>query len=231
MTKGLRSAALPALFLLAAAAFAQTEGTLPPNAAAEPGYVIAAGSPLLLRLTNAVNTKSTAVGDRVYLQTAAPVFLNGRLVIPVGSYVTGTVTESDRAGRVKGKAALNLRFESLTLPNGVMRDVRSRAGSADTGANPDRTEGRITGDSNTGADARTVAQTTAAGTGIGAIAGGAAGHLGMGAGIGAAAGAVGGLARVFTSRGPDVVLPAGSAIEMVLDRELRFSEEELSGVR
>jgi len=228
MTKGARFLARAALLVAAAAAVrAQADVNGPPEAS----YAIASGTHLLLRLTNAVNTKSAVVGDRVYLQTAAPVFLGGRLVIPVGSYVTGMVTESDRAGRVKGKASLNLQFESLTLPNGVVRDVRSRAGSADTRGNLDRNEGRITGDSNAGNDARTVAQTTAAGTGIGAIAGGAAGHLGMGAGIGAAAGAVGGLARVLTSRGPDVVLPAGSTLEMVLDRELRFSEDDLRGVR
>ena len=55
------------------------------------------------------------------------------------------------------------------------------------------------------------------------------GHLGMGAGIGAAAGAVAGLAGVFGSRGPDVVIPQGTTMEMVLDRELRFTAAELSG--
>src|ERR1700687_3947501 len=87
-------------------------------------YMVDAGTRVLLRLTNAVNTKHTAVGDRVYLETAVPVFVNGHLVIPRGSYVAGTVIESQRAGRVKGKSALNLRFDSLTLPNGVTRDFR-----------------------------------------------------------------------------------------------------------
>jgi type IV secretion system protein VirB10 len=157
------------------------------------------------------------------------VFQNGRLIIPPGSYVTGTITESQRAGRVKGKSALDLRFETLTLPNGVSRDFRSRAGSIDTQGNLDRNEGRITGDSTKGKDAGTVAGTTAAGTGIGSIAGAAAGNLGMGAGIGAAAGAVAGLGRVFGTRGQDVNIPAGTTMEMVLDRELRYSEMELFG--
>jgi type IV secretion system protein VirB10 len=190
-------------------------------------YKIEPGTRVLLRLVNAVNTKHTVVGDRVYLETAVPVFVNGHLVIPRGSYVSGTVIESQRAGRVKGKSALNLRFDSLTLPNGVTRDFRSRLGSADVSGNLDRSEGKIKGEGNKGGDARTVAKTTAAGAGIGTLAGAASGHAGMGAGIGAAAGAAAGLAGVLGSRGPDVVLPAGTTVELVLDRELRFTAAEL----
>jgi len=91
----------------------------------------------------------------------------------------------------------------------------------------DRSEGKIKGEGNKGGDARTVGQTTAAGAGIGTLAGAAAGHVGMGAGIGAAAGAAAGLAGVLGSRGPDVVLPAGTTVELVLDRELRFTAAEL----
>ena len=193
-----------------------------------PEYVVNAGTRILLRLNNSVNTKRTTVGDRVYLQTAASVFVNGHLVIPAGSDVIGTVTESARAGRVKGKSALNIRFDSLTLPNGVTRDFRSRAGSVDTQGNLDRTEGRIQGEGSKGKDAGTVAKTTAAGAGVGSIAGAIAGNTGMGAGIGAAAGAVAGLAGVFGSRGHDVVIPQGTTMEMVLDRELRFTAAEVS---
>jgi hypothetical protein len=194
-------------------------------------YKVASGTRVLLRLVNAVNTKHTVVGDRVYLETAVPVFVNGRLVIPRGSYVSGTVIESQRAGRVKGKSALNLRFDSLTLPNGVTRDFRSRLGSADVSGNLDRAEGKIKGEGNKGGDARTVGQTTAAGAGIGTLAGAAAGHIGMGAGIGAAAGAAAGLAGVLGSRGPDVILPAGTTMELVLDRELQFTAAELRRVQ
>jgi len=193
-----------------------------------PDFVLQPGTRILLRLTNAIDTKHSAPGDHIYLQTAAPVFLNGRMIVPQGSYVTGTVTESNRAGRVKGKSGINFRFETLTLPNGTTRDFRSRAGSVDGQGNLDREEGKITGDGTIGKDAGTVAKTTAAGTGIGTIAGAAAGHLGMGMGIGAAAGAVGGLAGVFGSRGKDVVIPQGTTMEMVLDRELRFTDAELS---
>jgi hypothetical protein len=197
----------------------------PPPTASE--YVVAAGTHVLLRLTNPVNTKRTAAGDRIYLETAVPVFVNGRLIIPVGSYVSGTVTDSKRAGRVKGKSSLTLEYDSLTLRSGTSRDLHSRPDSVDSKGNLDKSEGTITGDGNKGGDAGRVAQTTAAGTGVGAIAGGAAGHLGMGAGIGAAGGAAAGLASVFGTRGPDVVLPAGTTMDMVLDRDLHYTDEEL----
>ena len=214
---------------LAAPEVPTTRTLLPaqPTPAAPTEFVVDQGTRILLRLTNSVNTKRTAPGDRVYLETAVPVFVDGRLLIPRGSYVTGTVTESKPAGRVKGKAALNLRFDTLTLPNGVTRDFRSRAASADARGNLDRSEGRIEGDGNKSGDAKTVGQTTAAGAGIGTIAGAATGHYGLGAGIGAAAGAAAGLAGVLSSRGPEVVLPPGTTMELVLDRDLRFTSEDL----
>ncbi len=190
-------------------------------------YAVQPGTRILLRLTNALNTKYTSAGDRVYLETMVPIFTAGHLVIPRGSSVIGTVVDSHPAGRVKGKSAINLGFDSLTLPNGVTRDFRSLPGSVDGRGNLERKEGKIEGEGNKGGDARTVATTTAAGAGIGTIAGAASGHYGMGAGIGAAAGAAAGLAGVLVRRGADVVLPAGTTMELVLDRELRFSEAEL----
>ena len=194
-------------------------------------YKIVAGTRILLRLTNSVNTKHTSVGDKVYLQTAAPLFIDRQLVVPVGSYVNGTVIESSRAGHVKGKSALNLRFESLILPNGTKRDFLARAGSVDSKGNLDRTEGRIQGESNKGGDAKTIGQTTSAGAGIGSLGGAIAGHTGAGLGIGAAAGAAAGLAGILASRGPDVILAAGTTMELVLDRDMIFTAEELRRVQ
>ena len=202
--------------------------TVPPPTA---DYVLAPGTRILLRLTNSVNTKHSRAGDQIYLQTAAPIFQNGRLIVPQGSYVTGTITESKESGRIKGKAALNFRFDTLTLPNGVTRDFRSRAGSLDARGNLDQTEGRITADGTKGKDAGTVAKTAGAGAGIGTIAGAAAGHVGAGLGIGSAAGAVAGLAGVLGSRGQEVVIPPGTTMEMVLDREVRFTSDELNRIR
>jgi len=188
--------------------------------------VVPAGTKIPLTLINSLSTKHSSEGDRVYLQTAFPITFDGRIVIPRGSYVTGTVTEAKRPGKVKGKGEIFLRFDSLTLPNGTTRDFRSRLGGTDAGQF-DRAEGKIKGDGGKGSDARTVATTTGAGASVGAIAGSAASHGAMGAGIGAAAGAAAGLAAVMLSRGPDLVLPRGTSFEMVLDRDVRYKPAEL----
>ena len=51
---------------------------------------------------------------------------------------------------------------------------------------------------------------------------------GLGAGIGAAAGATAGLIAVLVTRGPDAVLAKGTTVEMVLDRQLIYDEDELN---
>jgi hypothetical protein len=198
-----------------------------PAVTAEPAdFVIQAGTKIPLGLINSLNTKHSSEGDRVYLETVFPVSQDGRIVIPRGSYVTGTVSEVKRGSHLKGKAELFLRFDSLTLPNGVTRDFRSRLDGSDTGK-VDRKEGKIEGESSKAGDAKTVGETTAAGASVGGIAGAAAGHAGMGVGIGAVGGAAAGLAGVLLSHGPDLVLPKGTTVEMVLDRPLRYKPDEL----
>ena len=195
------------------------------EAAAQPRtYSVEPGTKILLNLINSISTRNAAEGDRVYLETAFPVLVDSRMVIPPGSYVTGTITQVKRAGKVKGKAELFIRFDSLTLPNGVTRDFRARASSldGDQRGKIDRSEGKIQGDSNKAGDA----MATAAAAGYGAMIGGIA-EGGTGAGIGAAAGAAAGLVGVMMTRGPDAVLQRGSTMEMLLDRELRFHEDEL----
>jgi len=216
-----------AALLLAAGLVAAEE---PPAPASKPAvYVIAPGTKIPLGLINTVSTKHSQEGDRVYLETVFPVLANGRIVIPPGSYVAGTVTEVKRPGRVKGRAELFLRFDSLTLPNGVTRDFQARVGGVDGRGGEEfvRDEGKIRGEGNKAGDAQTVGEAAAAGASVGVIAGAAAGHYGMGGAIGAAAGATAGLMGVLLSRGPDAVLAKGSTIEMVTDRPLSFETGEL----
>jgi hypothetical protein len=193
-------------------------------------FTVETGTKVPLSLINSVSTKHSAEGDRVYLETVFPVLAGGRIVIPVGSYVAGTVTQLKKPGRVKGRGELYVRFDSLTLPNGVTRDFHGRIGSMDGNAKDelDRVEGKVHSEGNKSGDARTVGETAAAGASIGTIAGGAGGHYGMGAGIGAAAGATAGMIGVLLSRGPDAVLARGSTLEMVLDRPVTFNESELN---
>ena len=123
-----------------------------------------------------------------------------------------------------------MRFDTLTLPNGVTRDFRSRMGTIDASSmgNLDRDEGRVQSEGDKLGDARTVGETAATGASIGAIAGAASKSMPMGLGIGAGAGAAAGLIAILAMRGPDAVLTKGSTVEMILDRPLSFSETDLN---
>jgi hypothetical protein len=201
-----------------AAGWRQTEpgsGTQQPVLATRPApgvppdITVPTGTRVLLSLINEVNTKYAKEGDHVYLRTASPVAMNGRLVIPRGSDVEGIITRAKPAGKVVGKGELYIRFDSLILPNGVSRDFRAR---------PPGEEGKVEGGGKS-ADGRTVIEGAGAGGAIGAI------THGLG---GAAIGGVGGaLAGVLLSRNQNVVLRAGTHLEMVLDRDLVFHPDEL----
>jgi type IV secretion system protein VirB10 len=220
------------LFTLAACAL-PAQNPAPAPAAAQPtpaesvaqrSWVVEPGTRILLNLLNSVSTRSAMPGDRVYLETAFPVLVGPRIVIPPGSYVTGTITQARRAGKVKGRAELFVRFDSLTLANGVTRDFRARTASldGDQKGKLDRDEGKVKGDSDKTGDLEKVGT----GAGYGAMIGGVANGI-KGAGIGAAAGAAAGLVGVLVTRGPDAVLPRGSTMEMLLDRPLAFREDEV----
>lgn len=209
--------------------FAQAVPTEPASEAPVPVVHVTPGTKVPLSLLNSISTKNAAEGDRVYLETIFPILVDGQIVIPVGSSVAGTVTTVKRAGRVKGRAELFVRFDSLILPNGVMRDFRSRMSNVD-GTNPgrlDRNEGKIEGEGNKSGDMRSIGDAAMSGTIVGVIAGNAAGRAGMGAGIGAAAGAAAAMIGVLATRGPDAMLTKGTTVEMVLDRQLSFELNEL----
>jgi type IV secretion system protein VirB10 len=217
-------------FAAGIACFAEEAPKAEPSAARTGEIVVQSGTRIPLSMINSVSTKNASDGDRVYLETVFPIMVNGRMAIPPGSYVAGTITQVKRPGRVKGRGELFLRFDSLTLPNGVTRDFRASVGTLDGRSNEkvDRKEGKIQSDGSKGDDARVIAETTGAGTSIGALAGSAAGHAGLGAGIGAAAGAAAGLMGVMLTRGQEAVLTKGTTLEMVLDRPIQYDESELA---
>jgi type IV secretion system protein VirB10 len=214
-------AALPAVY---------AQGAPAAPAAAPDSYTIETGTRIPLALISSVSSKSSSPGDRIYLETAFPIVNANHIVIPTGSYVTGTVTEVKRPGKLKGRGQLYVRFDSITLPNGVTREFRSRLGSVDarSGEKLDQKEGQVIADSNKGGDAKTIATGGMGGASIGAIAGSAAGHAGSGTLIGSAAGVVGGLAAVLFTRGPEAELSKGSTVEMILDRPLTFEAGEVN---
>lgn len=183
-----------------------------------------AGTHLPLVLVNAISTRSTRSGDPVYFETVYPVIVNGKILVPAGSWVNGTVTESKRAGRVKGRAEVMMRLTTLILPNAYVVSLTGSPSNAGTGGHETTdAEGKIKGDTDKAGDVGTIASDTGAGAGIGAIASRTPSGAGIGAGIGAAVG----LATVLLTRGPDAVLPRGSTLDAVLDHTIMLDASKV----
>jgi hypothetical protein len=186
--------------------------------------VVPSGTHIPLVLHNAVSTRSARPGDPVYFETSFPVMIDGKVVIPAGSYISGEITESKRPGRVRGRGELMMKLTTLILPNAYMVNLNAVPGNAGTGGNETTdNEGKIIADSNKGSDIGTIAKTTGAGAGIGGLATQSAKGVGIGAGVGAAVG----LAAVLLTRGPEAELPRGSTVEAVIDRSILLDADRV----
>lgn len=173
------------------------------------------GTHLLLRMVNSISTRTARPGDRVYLRAASPVLVNGQFVVPVDSYAEGVVTRSVRSGRVKGRAELAIRIDTLTLPSGKTIRIAPQLSAVDSGGTEQKVdENDIRQGGTKGKDAQTIAETTGAGAAIGGL----AVQSWKGAGIGAGAGGAVGLAETLLTRGREVDLRQGSTVDVVFNR-------------
>jgi type IV secretion system protein VirB10 len=206
---------------------AETQPATPPPTEMDNSsrFVVPAGTKIPLALKQGITTKNARIGDPVYAQTVFPITQNDTILIPAGTFVQGTVHNIVRPGRVKGRAQLQMSFNSMIFPNGytilLPGAVDAMPGSQNTDVKG--TEGTIQQAGSKGKDAETIARATMPGAGIGAIAG-----SGKGAGIGAAAGGAVGLATVLLTRGPDIQLDPGASVEMILERNIVLDHVKLN---
>ena len=174
------------------------------------------GAHVMLRMENSITTRTAKEGDYVYLRTGTPVSVAGNIVLPVGSYVQGIVTNAKRSGRVKGRAELAIRLETITLPSGSVYKVSPTLATVDSGAGEQKIAGKensVQEGSTHGQDAARIAILAGSGGALGAIVDQGA----RGAGIGAGAGAAVGLATVLLTRGREVELRQGAALDVMFD--------------
>ena len=162
------------------------------------------GAHVLLRMENSISTRTAKEGDFVYLRTAVPIASSGNIAVPSGSYVQGVVSMSKQSGRVKGRAQLAIRLETLTLGSGKVYKFSPHLNSVDSGETGQKVEG----------SENTVEQAPGSGAAIGGI----ADRSWKGAGIGAGVGSAVGLATVLLTRGKEVELRQGSTLDVVFDR-------------
>jgi hypothetical protein len=186
----------------AAAESSDTTGTAAngPNAAATTApqatvseITIPSGTTLRLSLGSAVASDTSRVEQPVRATLRSPVSIKGQVVLPAGSEVNGVVTEAAGSGRVKGRARLAMRFNSLHA-GGDTYDIRTSGYAQEAAATKKQDAGKI-------------AIGAGAGAALGAILGG-----GSGAAKGAAIGGAGGTGVVLATKGKEVRLGPGAAI-------------------
>ena len=174
---------------------------------------------VLLKMVNSISTRTVQEGAQVYMRTASPISDGSKIIVPVGSYVQGTVLVAKRSGKVSGRAQLAIRLEVLTLPGGKMLKFSPHVSAVDDGESTQKVvnnEGKIEQGSTIGKDAERIAILAGSGAGIGGV----ADRSWTGAGIGGAAGGAVGIATALLTRGKEVELRQGSSLDVVFDRAL-----------
>ena len=183
-----------------------------------PAWQLPVGTPVKIRLSQQLSTSDNKPGDAFAGKLAEPIMLSGRVVIPSGSMMTGTILRSNDGRRVGGSATMLLRPEVITLPDGhrysvsaVVVDTNPREG-----IDVDE-EGRIKATGNTNREKLEVAGGAGGGAVIGAIAGGAKSTW-IGALIGGGA-----MGTRWLLRDRAFILPAGAEIFMELSRPMTLT--------
>jgi type IV secretory pathway VirB10-like protein len=156
--------------------------------------MVPAAAVIGLEVETPITSETAKIEDRVEARVTRDVYADGKLAIPSGSRVIGSVTVVERGGKVKERARLGVRFHTLVLADGRQIDLRT---------DPIYREGQ----SPTGESSKKIGGAAVGGAVLGAIMGG-----GKGAIIGGAAGAAGGTAAVMAGGRNAATIPSGTVL-------------------
>lgn len=173
-----------------------------PVAPVEPRFRVLhvpAGTILGVRLITAVSSETAEVEDRVEATVTRDVIADGRVAIPAGTKVLGSVNEVTRGGKFKERARLGVRFHTLVLADGAREAIRVDAIVRE-------------GDSPARESAAKIGGGAVGGAIIGGIMGGRKGAI-----LGGVAGAGAGSAAVAAGDRSVAVLTSGSPLSVRLD--------------
>lgn len=179
---------------------------------------VPAGIQIKARLLSTLSTQYNGRGDPFRAEVAEDVRVGREMVIPRGTRLSGSVTHVKRAGRIKGRAEMNLRFDRLEFPGGVSVPLEATVVSIEERAREEVKdgEGTLQGPGGKAEDARKVGVSTGLGVLIGILTGGK-----RGAKVGAIGGALGGVAGVLITRGEDIYLYPDTEFVIKLDEKIR----------
>ena len=162
-----------------------------------------AGTVLPVTLATAIASDTSNVEDAVRATLRSPVSVAGVAALPAGTAVLGHVTSANRSAKVKGRASIAVRFNTIDLPGSGGREAISSG-----------TVSRVAP-----ATKKKDATKIGIGAGAGAVIGGIIGG-GSGAAKGAAIGGGAGTGAVLATRGDEVRLPAGTPLTVRLTAPL-----------
>ena len=83
------------------------------------------GSVVHARLITPLSSASTQKGAEVEAMVSQPLFDDGRLILPQGSLLKGTVVQVQPARHLKHNGQLRMAFHELSLPSGVAQKVEA----------------------------------------------------------------------------------------------------------
>lgn len=170
--------------------------------------VVPADAVIGLQLESTVTSERAKVEDPVEARVTRDLRVGGRVAIPAGSLVHGTVTEVERGGKLRERARLAVRFHTVVLGNGDKLTLRTDTVTRE-GASPGRESAAKIGGAAIG------------GAILGAILGG-----GKGAAIGAGVGAGSGTAAVVAGDRNVVTIPAGSTVSVRIQQPATVTIEK-----
>ena len=143
------------------------------------------GTMLRARLRNGVATDATPVNTPFAADVTENVVDSGRVVIPAGSTVEGTITEVRGGRRIRGAALIHFQVQRLILPDGTREPLGAAVVDTDQFADTKvDAEGNIVRKDHAGATLAAMSLATGGAAAAGGVLGGAPGAL-VGAAVGA----------------------------------------------
>jgi hypothetical protein len=163
------------------------------------GVTVPAGTSLLVRTIDSVDSDKNHVGDRFRASLEQDLSVDGVVVAPRGADVYGRLAEAKESGHFEGKSQLKLELTDIVI-NGHLQPIMSG-------------DYEVSGSSRGSNTAKKVGVGAVAGTVIGAIAGG-----GKGAAIGAGVGAGAGAAVQVMTKGEQVHVPSETLLDFRIEQ-------------
>lgn len=186
---------------------------------------VPAGMSLNAAVSQPISSEYLTIGQPVYVTLGSDFYYNNCLIAPAGSTVAGTVTVVTKAKYGSMNGSLRLRFTEITTPYGSRIPISAMVKTDDgTGLLKGGTKADV---------AKEYAKDIAVGSAVGALSGLVAsaisgGNKGKGTAIMTGVGAAGGLAKSVYDKGQDVVIPAGSSIELMIDQPITVNPSAYS---